>query len=186
MLAGEPPLRPRRGRPARPRQRGQSGHRVHVRQRDLRPVRPVQAVLHAARQLLDELHHRPAGQHHRGRPPGPHAQPLQRRGLRIGGPDPAARRRGAAGPAAIERPPQRHVHGRDHRPVGTAGRLLAVALAKLRADERAAGAARSSIGRSWKTRPKSSAGSSPTARSRSSTHVYCRFFGAARRVDGRM
>ena len=64
---------------------GQSGPGVHVRQRPLRAVQSGPAVLHREGQLLDQRHERTAGQHQRGRPPGPHAQPLQRRRLRIGG-----------------------------------------------------------------------------------------------------
>ena len=97
--------------------------RVHVRQRDLRAVRPVEAVLHRPRKFLDQLHDGTAGQHDGSRPPGPHPQPLQRRGIRVGGPDCPLCGRGPPGTPPVERPPQRPLHCRRDCLVGAAGRL---------------------------------------------------------------
>ena len=79
--SGKTPLRLRPGRQDPARWHRQSRSRVHVRQRPVRPVRSRQAVLHRPWQLLVQQHHRPACQHHRSRPPGAHAQPVQWQGL---------------------------------------------------------------------------------------------------------
>ncbi len=111
----------RRRRRRNPRQCRQSPHRVHVRQRDLRAVRPLEAVLHGPRQFLDQLYDGVAGHHQRRGSPVPHAEPLQRRGLRVGGPGAVGRGRGSLGTAATERPAKGAVFGRSHRPLGAAG-----------------------------------------------------------------
>ena len=61
-----------------------------------------EVLLHPRRQFLDQRHHAAPGRHHRCRPAEPHPQPLQRRGLRIGGPDRAAQRRAAPGAASTQ------------------------------------------------------------------------------------
>ena len=92
-------------------------------------------LLYGEGEFLDELHNGTARYHQRGRSAKPHPQPLQRRGLRVGGPVPAARRRAAIGAAATERPA---AGGFSPETIGLWERLadyLAVALAKFRAED---------------------------------------------------
>ncbi len=60
--------------------------------------------------------------HDGSRPPGPHAQPLQRRGLRVGGADPAAQRRRDFRPDPVERQARGPLHPRADRAGRAPGR----------------------------------------------------------------